>query len=248
MISPALIKPTHKAIVAYYEKLQGYDSHNVTHEMALRSAFQQLLEETGKSHKWTLIPEQTVKVGGKSVRPDGTFRDEWHLPVGYWEAKDTADDLNAEIRAKIAKGYPAGQHDLRGHPRGGPVPERQGGVPHPADRAGQARRSAQCVLRPFQARHRELQAGRRAFPGADPRPRPGAQRADRRGPQVECEVQGRLRRLLRIVSSVAQPEPPARGGRRDAGPAPADRTAVSHGVRQPRFHQAERRSPPRSSA
>jgi predicted helicase len=106
MISPALIKPTHKAIVAYYEKLQGYGAHDVTHEMALRSAFQQLLEETGKPHKWTLIPEQTVKVGGKSVRPDGTFRDEWHLPVGYWEAKDTGDDLSAEIRAKIAKGYP----------------------------------------------------------------------------------------------------------------------------------------------
>jgi predicted helicase len=100
------IKPTHKAIQTYYEKLQGYGAHNVTNEMGLRSAFQQLLEETAKAHKWTLIPEQTLKVGGKSVRPDGTFRDEWHLRCGYWEAKDTSDDLNAEIRAKIAKGYP----------------------------------------------------------------------------------------------------------------------------------------------
>jgi hypothetical protein len=105
MISCAPIKPTHKTILAYYEKLQGYGAHDVTHEMGLRSAFQQLLEETGRVHKWTLIPEQSMKVGGKSVRPDGTFRDEWHLPAGYWEARDTADDLNAEIRAKIAKGY-----------------------------------------------------------------------------------------------------------------------------------------------
>src|SRR5436190_7954425 len=77
MIS-APIKPTHKAIQAYYEKLQGYGAQDVTHEMGLRSAFQQLLEETGKPHRWTLIPEQKVKVGGKTVRPDGTFRDEWH--------------------------------------------------------------------------------------------------------------------------------------------------------------------------
>ena len=106
MISSTPIKPTHKAIVAYYEKLQGYGAHDVTHEMALRSGFQQLLEETGKSHHWTLIPEQTVKVGGKSVRPDGTFRDEWHLPVGYWEAKDTDDDLNSEIRARSLRIIP----------------------------------------------------------------------------------------------------------------------------------------------
>jgi len=105
MIS-APIKPTHKAIQAYYEKLEGYGAQDVTNEMGLRSAFQQLLEETAKANKWTLGPEQAVKVGGKSVRPDGTFRDEWHLPCGYWEAKDTSDDLNAEIQAKIGKGYP----------------------------------------------------------------------------------------------------------------------------------------------
>jgi hypothetical protein len=75
--------------------------------MGLRSAFQQLLEEPGKVHEWTLIPEQSVKVSGKSVRPDGTFRDEWLLPAGCWEAKNTADQLNAEIEAKIAKGYPS---------------------------------------------------------------------------------------------------------------------------------------------
>ncbi|WP_326876382.1 type ISP restriction/modification enzyme [Bosea sp. (in: a-proteobacteria)] len=28
------------------------------------------------------------------------------MPLGYWEAKDTADDLDEEIRKKLAKGYP----------------------------------------------------------------------------------------------------------------------------------------------
>jgi hypothetical protein len=56
------IKPTHKAIHGYYEKLKGYAAHDVTHEGGLRSAFQQLLEETGRPHKWTLVPEQSLKV------------------------------------------------------------------------------------------------------------------------------------------------------------------------------------------
>jgi len=33
-------------------------------------------------------------------------RDENSLPRGYWEAKDSGDDLKAEIAKKIARGYP----------------------------------------------------------------------------------------------------------------------------------------------
>ncbi len=40
------------------------------------------------------------------IRPDGTLRDSFNLRRGYWEAKDAADDLNAEIRAKLERGYP----------------------------------------------------------------------------------------------------------------------------------------------
>ncbi len=103
-VSP--IKPTHKAIQAYYDELKNYGTQNVSHETGLRSAFQNLLAVTGQEKHWTLIPELSMKLGGKLVRPDGTLRDEWHLPRGYWEAKDTADDLDAEIKKKAAKGYP----------------------------------------------------------------------------------------------------------------------------------------------
>ncbi len=101
-----LVKPTHKAIQAYYDALQNYGGQHVSHETALRSAFQNVLGETGRLHGWTLIPELSLKVGGKTVRPDGTLRDEYYLPRGYWEAKDTADHLDDEIRKKAAKGYP----------------------------------------------------------------------------------------------------------------------------------------------
>ncbi|QDV34875.1 type ISP restriction/modification enzyme [Tautonia plasticadhaerens] len=102
-----VIKATHKAVPAYYEALQAYAGQSVSHETALRSAFQNLLAETGKLHKWTLIPELTMKVKGRSIRPDGTLRDgAWLFPRGYWEAKDTDDKLEDEIRKKIAQGYP----------------------------------------------------------------------------------------------------------------------------------------------
>ena len=107
MATSPTIKPNHKAIEAYYEALLAYVGQNVTHETAVRSAFQNLLAETGKLHKWTLIPELTMKVKGKSIRPDGTMRDGlWFFPRGYWEAKDSDDKLDAEIRKKINLGYP----------------------------------------------------------------------------------------------------------------------------------------------
>ena len=39
--------------------------------------------------------------------PDGTVRDEFRLARGWWEAKDTTDQLAAEIQKKLKAGYPA---------------------------------------------------------------------------------------------------------------------------------------------
>ncbi|MCE2485092.1 MAG: N-6 DNA methylase [Desulfurellaceae bacterium] len=96
----AAAKP--KDIKDYYAALDAYAEQGVTHEGAVRSAFQNLLVETGRRAGWTLIPE--LPLG--SIRPDGTFRDEYFLNRGYWEAKDTKDRLEAEIEKKRAKGYP----------------------------------------------------------------------------------------------------------------------------------------------
>ena len=40
------------------------------------------------------------------IRPDGTILHDLRVPLGYWEAKDSGDDLDAEIAKKLAKGYP----------------------------------------------------------------------------------------------------------------------------------------------
>ncbi len=100
------IKPTHRSVKAYYETLKGYAGQDISHETAVRSAFQNLLADVAKLHGWTLIPELSHSAKTGTVRPDGTIRDNSYLPRGYWEAKDTSDDLDAEIRKKIAKGYP----------------------------------------------------------------------------------------------------------------------------------------------
>lgn len=100
------IKPTHRAIKAYYDTLKQYAGQDITHETAVRSAFQNLLADVAKLRGWTLIPELSHPAQGGAIRPDGTIRDGNYLPRGYWEAKDTADDLDAEIRKKTAKNYP----------------------------------------------------------------------------------------------------------------------------------------------
>jgi hypothetical protein len=100
------VKPAHKAIQQYYTALKAYSDQHVEHETALETAFQRLLGDTARDVKgWTLIPKQTMKVGGRTISPDGTLRDDF-LRRGYWEAKDTHDNLDAEIQKKIAKGYP----------------------------------------------------------------------------------------------------------------------------------------------
>ena len=86
--------------------MQSFDHQHVTHEGALRSAFQTMLADTARTDNWTLVPELATKAGGKRVVPDGTMRDSNSLPRGYWEAKDTGDDLDTEITKKSKKGYP----------------------------------------------------------------------------------------------------------------------------------------------
>jgi predicted helicase len=105
---PGTIKPKHKAIVEYHQALRAYSDRHVTHEGALETAFQRLLSETARPHGWFLTPKRSLRVKGKHIIPDGTLLDLFNLPRGYWEAKDTDDDLGEEIAKKRAKGYPFG--------------------------------------------------------------------------------------------------------------------------------------------
>ncbi len=101
------LKAADSAIRAYYARLEAYDRQGVLHEGAVSSAFENLLAEYARRRGWVLVP-QLGTAGERRIIPDGTVRDENSLPRGYWEAKDSRDDLKAEIAKKIARGYPLG--------------------------------------------------------------------------------------------------------------------------------------------
>ena len=103
------LKPTHKSVKAYYEALAQFEKLGVKHEGAVRSAFQTLLEYCARQAGRTLIPEYQLKrKTGRPIEPDGAIVDALSqvLRYGLWEAKDTDDDLEKEIKAKFAAGYP----------------------------------------------------------------------------------------------------------------------------------------------
>ena len=113
-MTPLNLKPTHKPVKAYYESLQRFESIGVSHETAVRSAFQSLLEYCGRQFNWILVPEHSMTplirgargVKNKRIVVDGALIDNFQLPHGYWEAKDIHDDLPAEVLHKFATGYP----------------------------------------------------------------------------------------------------------------------------------------------
>lgn len=95
-----------KLIEKYYADLADFARQNVLFEMGTRHAFHRLMADAGKEHGWILIAEQEKKINGKTIRPDGTFKDQLNLVRGFWEAKDTGDKLDAEIEKKRKAGYP----------------------------------------------------------------------------------------------------------------------------------------------
>ena len=98
--------PTYPHIERYRSALEeliqfgGSDS-----ELNIRPAFQNCLADYCRDHreKLALVPELRTLTG---VVPDGTVKDTLRMARGYWEAKDSSDDLDAEIERKFNSGYP----------------------------------------------------------------------------------------------------------------------------------------------
>ena len=101
--------PTYPHIQRYRADLEqlvqfgGSDS-----ELNIRPAFQNCLAAYCADHRERLIlvPELRVGNASSSIIPDGTVKDSLRMARGYWEAKDSHDDLDAEIQAKFNRGYP----------------------------------------------------------------------------------------------------------------------------------------------
>jgi len=100
------LKPTHQAVRAYYEELRTLSNLDFYAEGAVSPAFAALLRHCAKQGRLTLVEQYPFKKNGRTLRIDGALLDSFKLPLGYWEAKDTADDLQKEIQKKFAAGYP----------------------------------------------------------------------------------------------------------------------------------------------
>ncbi len=101
------LKSSHKAVAVYYESLAVFAKLGIKHESAVRSAFQELLEHCARQFDWKLVPEYPIRRRGQAdAKADGALLDNYGLNHGLWEAKDSADDLDKEIKHKFAIGYP----------------------------------------------------------------------------------------------------------------------------------------------
>ncbi|RJR35178.1 MAG: DNA helicase [Deltaproteobacteria bacterium] len=100
------LKPSHQAVRAYFEELRSLSRLDFYAEGAVSPAFAALLRHCAKQARLTLVEQYYLSKNGRSLRVDGALLDTFKLPHGYWEAKDTADDLDKEIKKKFAAGYP----------------------------------------------------------------------------------------------------------------------------------------------
>ena len=100
--------PTYPHIEAYYVRRQELmEFGGSDNELNIRPAFQNCLDTYCREHKGKLVLIPELKAPGNVV-PDGTVKDTLRMARGYWEAKDTHDDLDAEIQRKFDRGYPKG--------------------------------------------------------------------------------------------------------------------------------------------
>ena len=76
-------------------------------ESVVREAFKDLLKRWGKSRDLIFLAEhEYLTPAGDRRYIDGALVHSIRVPFGYWEAKDTNDQLDEEIRKKTSIGYP----------------------------------------------------------------------------------------------------------------------------------------------
>ena len=95
-------------IQQYLNELARLKRVSGTHrESVVREAFKDLLKAWGRSQDLTFIPEYQIETKTKDRRyADGALLHTLRIPFGYWEAKDSNDDLDEEIQKKFRAGYP----------------------------------------------------------------------------------------------------------------------------------------------
>ena len=102
--------PAYLHIEKYHADLQRFiDFGGSDNEQSIRRAFAECLDAYCREQREKLALVDELHAGlnpGLRNRPDGTVKDSLRMARGYWEAKDSHDDLDPEIQAKLDRGYP----------------------------------------------------------------------------------------------------------------------------------------------
>ena len=103
----------HKATMSAFPNIERYyaslaeliEVGGSDNELSIRPAFQNCLAAYCAAHRdrLVLVPELRAPSG---IIPDGTVLDSLRMTRGLWEAKDSHDNLDAEIQGKFERGYP----------------------------------------------------------------------------------------------------------------------------------------------
>ena len=103
----------HKAAMTAFPSIERYyaslaeliEVGGSDNELNIRPAFQNCLAAYCAAHRdrLVLVPELRAPSG---IIPDGTVLDSLRMTRGLWEAKDSHDNLDAEIQSKFERGYP----------------------------------------------------------------------------------------------------------------------------------------------
>lgn len=94
------LMPSNPLIKKYHATLTDIIGQGAYNEGAVRDAFSGLLRDLGKKRDLTLLAEQTIGRKHGRIRVDGVLNDANRYPFGYWEAKDSKDDLDSQISKK----------------------------------------------------------------------------------------------------------------------------------------------------
>ena len=98
--------PAYPHIDRYHaDKQQFIDFGGSDSEQNIRRAFANCLDAYCREHREKLVLVDELGAA-RGNRPDGTVKDSLRMSRGYWEAKDTHDDLDTEIERKFNRGYP----------------------------------------------------------------------------------------------------------------------------------------------
>jgi len=92
----------------YYNKLDETIRYGGSrNETSVEHAFIELVNSYAERRNLMLVPKIAIKsTKGTNIIPDGALKNAPRLDFGYWESKDTKDDIDREIQLKIDKGYP----------------------------------------------------------------------------------------------------------------------------------------------